>query len=135
MEDKRTELLRSMGYSDKAINMVMNKVNLGEMENPTVTSREQGTCGDVMFLYLRMEDDTIRDASYEFVGCAGLQSAGAGITEMVKGMSGEGAEKITSQDLIRYLESLPKAKYECAEIACGSLRKALGNLKKARQQV
>ena len=81
----RILMLEEMGYSEKAVNLILHRTNLGEMENPTVKGKAVGDCMDTMILYLDIENDIIKDAKYEFVGCAGLQATGAGLTEMVKG--------------------------------------------------
>ncbi|GAB4373904.1 MAG: Fe-S cluster assembly scaffold protein NifU [Calditrichia bacterium] len=125
LDEKRFEILRSMGYSQKAIDLIQRKVHLGEMEDPTVVAKHQGKCGDIMILYLKIEDDIIKDATFEYVGCAGLHSAGAGLIEMIKGKSVDEVRDIQSTDIIQFLESLPVQKYECAEIAANTLHKAL----------
>ncbi|HFE65331.1 hypothetical protein B1H10_08490 [candidate division KSB1 bacterium 4484_188] len=127
MDETRIALLRSMGYSEKAIELISRNANLGEIENPTVTSKHSGTCGDVMILYLTLENGIVKDAKYQYVGCAGLQSTGAGLVEMIKGQPLAKIEHITAADIINYLESIPAAKYECAKIAQNALHKALEN--------
>jgi len=125
MEDKRIAFLRELGYSDKAIDLIMRKVNVGEMENPTVSAKQQGTCGDIMILHLKIRDDVIEEAKFEYLGCAGLQSTGSALTEMIRQMNITEAKEIEASDIINYLGSIPRAKYECAEIARDALRKAI----------
>lgn len=127
MEDKRVGLLKSMGYSDKAIELLTTRANLEEMENPTIMVKHQGSCGDVIILYLKIENNQIQDAKFEFIGCAGLQSTGSALTEMVKDVNLKKALKIDSSDIIHFLGSLPKAKYECADICRDALKKAIND--------
>jgi NifU-like protein involved in Fe-S cluster formation len=129
MESKRKILLQAMGYSDKAIALLENNHHVGEIKNPTITATEKGTCGDVMFLYLLLENQIIMDAKFEFIGCAGLQSAGAGLIEIIKGKPVSKALKIRAQDIIDFLGGLPQTKYECATIAERTLHKALASCK------
>lgn len=125
MDDKWISFLKNMGYSDKAIDLIVRKVNIGDMDMPSGSAQYKGTCGDVMILYLDIAADRIRRASYEYVGCAGLQSAGSALTEMVTGISLAEAEKLQAQDIIQYLEKIPPQKYECAEIAKNALQLAI----------
>lgn len=125
MDEKWISFLKNMGYSDKAIDLIVRKVNIGEMDQPSGSSQYKGTCGDVMILYLDIADDRIRRANFEYVGCAGLQSAGSAMTEMVTGVSLTEAQKLQAQDIIQYLEKIPPQKYECAEIANHALQLAI----------
>jgi NifU-like protein involved in Fe-S cluster formation len=125
MDQVRIELLKNMGFSDKAIAILDQNLNIGKMENPTVSEKHQGACGDILFLSLKIEQDVIRDARYEYIGCAGLQVCASAVTEMIKNLPVEQARHIEAQDIIQYLESIPQRKYECAEISRDTLRKAI----------
>ena len=129
METVRIKLLNDMGYSDKAIKLITEKKHLREMENPTLKTRHEGNCGDVILLYLKVENAIITDASYEFVGCAGLQSTGSALVELILGKKLGELSNFKAQDIIDYLEHIPDAKHDCAEIAEGALHKALAELK------
>ena len=125
MDRKRAELLQAMGYTDKAIQFIMDKTNVGEPEHPTVSAKDQGTCGDIMILHLIIDDNRITNANYEYIGCAGLQSVASALTEMIRGQSVKEAKKIEAQDIIEFLGGLPQQKHECAELASKTLKKAL----------
>lgn len=125
MDQKRVELLQAMGYTDKAIRFIMNKINVGEPEYSTVSAKDQGTCGDIMILHLIINDNIITNANYEYIGCAGLLSAASALTEMIKGQSVNEAKKIEAKDIIEFLGGLPQQKHECAELASKTLKKAL----------
>ena len=130
MEDKRIAFLRELGYSEKAIELIMKKVNVGEMQEPTVSAKQQGTCGDIMILHLKIRDEIIEEAKFEYLGCAGLQSTGSALTEMIQQLPINKAKEIEASDIINYLGGIPKAKYECAEIARDALRKAIEQFRK-----
>lgn len=125
MNEKRIELLKAMGYTDKGIQYILQKTNVGEIENPSITVKGRGTCGDIMILQLTIENNHIVEAKYDYIGCAGLQAAGSALTEMIKGKSINQAEKIESKDILDYLGGLPQQKHECALIASTTLKKAL----------
>jgi nitrogen fixation NifU-like protein len=125
MEEIRQKLLLDMGFSQKAVRILEQNLNMGTMKNPTITEQHQGSCGDILFLSLQISNDRIEDAMYEYIGCAGLQSCASALTEMIRGKSLETAEKIEIEEIIEFLEGIPKQKYECAEIARDTLRKAI----------
>lgn len=127
MDEKRIALLQAMGYPDKAIQYILNKTNVGEIENPSVSAKNQGTCGDIMILHLVIQDGVIKEAKYEYIGCAGLQAAGSALTEMIIGLTLPEASKIQAQDVLNFLGGLPQQKHECALLASNTLKKALAD--------
>lgn len=129
MNKVRQKLLLDMGFSVKAVSILEKQVNMGSMKKPSITEQHQGSCGDILFLSLKIEDDCITDAMFDYIGCAGLQSCASAITNMIRGKSLTEAQKIDTSDIIDYLEGIPRQKYECAEIARDTLRKAVHNWK------
>jgi NifU-like protein involved in Fe-S cluster formation len=127
MEETRQKLLSDMGFSQKAISILDQKINMGTMKNPSITEQHQGSCGDILFLSLKIEKEIIIDAQYEYIGCAGLQSCASALTMMIKNKSLEESLKYSVDDIINFLEGIPHQKYECAEIARDTLQKALKN--------
>jgi nitrogen fixation protein NifU and related proteins len=125
LDETRKQLLEAMGFSLKAISILDQGLNMGVMDNPTVQAQHQGTCGDILMLSLRIDDDQIKDARYEYIGCAGLQACASAMTELIKDQTVTEAGKLEVSDIIHYLESIPEQKYECAEIAHNTLRQAL----------
>jgi NifU-like protein involved in Fe-S cluster formation len=128
MDSTRRQLLSAMGFSDKAITILDQKINMRTMENPTVKEQHQGSCGDILMLSLKLNRDIIEDALYEYIGCAGLQACASAMTEMIKGMPVHEAQQLDVDDIIGYLQGIPKQKYECAEISRDTLRQALTKL-------
>ena len=127
MESIRRQLLFDMGFSEKAVSILEKKLNMGNMKGPSISEQHQGSCGDILFLSLKIKDDIIVDAMYEYIGCAGLQSCASALTEMIKGKSVNDVRQYEIEDIINYLEGIPPQKYECAEIARDTLRKAIDN--------
>ena len=69
------DLLKKSGYSKKAIEYFVEKVNVGKIIDPSVVMTYTGQCGDTMKLYLKIEDEIIKDVKFEAIGCAGAFSA------------------------------------------------------------
>jgi len=118
-------LLEKSGYSSKAIEYYVKKVNVGRIENPSAHLAYTGPCGDSMEVYLKIESDVIKEAKFQAVGCAGAFSAGSALMEMVKEKTLEEAEKITEEDIINFLGGIPKQKIHCACLAKRTLRKVI----------
>ena len=127
MSDEKglVELLRKAGYSEKAINYYVRKLNVGVIEGAEAVDSYTGLCGDSMKVYLKVEKGVIRDAKFQAIGCAGAFASGSALTEMVKGKTLKEAEKLTEQDVIRELEELPGPKLHCARLAVDALRKSI----------
>ncbi len=121
------ELLKLAGYSDKAIELFMKKVNVGEISNPDVSTTYTGICGDTMKIFLKVENGKIKDAKFQAIGCAGSFAAGSALTEMIKDKSLEEAEKITEKDIIGFLGKIPEQKLHCASLAKKTLEKAIND--------
>ena len=131
MDNERDDLLRTIGYSQDAINLINDEVNVGEIKDPTVTMKYQSpVCGDIMVIHLKIEENKITNASYNYIGCAGLQACASALTTMVKGKDLEDARKIDVEDIVKFLGSIPDKKYECAETARDTLRKAIDTYQK-----
>jgi NifU-like protein involved in Fe-S cluster formation len=135
MDEVRRKLLLDMGFSEKAIGLLDQSLNMESMQDPTVSEQHQGTCGDILFLTLRIDKQVITDAKYEYIGCAGLQSCASAMTTMIKGITLDEAYKLDARQIIDWLEGIPQQKYECAEIASACLHKAIDNFRGATLRV
>ena len=125
MDRTQRQLLLAMGYSEKAVSILEKSLNMGKMDNPSITEQHQGSCGDILILSLKIKNNVIKNAKYEYIGCAGLQACASALSEMIKDKTLEQANKIEVGDIIHYLEGIPKQKYECAMISRETLRKAI----------
>ena len=119
------ELLRKAGYSEKAIDYYIRKLNVGVIEGADAVDSYTGLCGDSMKIYLKVEDNVIKNAKFQAIGCAGAFASGSALTEMVKGKTLKEAEKITEQDVVKDLEEIPGPKLHCARLAVDALRKSI----------
>jgi len=124
-ENGLVELLRKAGYSDKAIDYYLRKLNVGVIEGAEAVDSYTGLCGDSMRVYLKVSEGVIRDAKFQAIGCAGAFASGSALTEMVKGKTLKEAEKITEHDVVNDLEELPGPKLHCARLAVDALRKSI----------
>ncbi len=125
MDKDRTQLLKDLGYSDKAIQYIAEDRNFGKLPIYSVKASHQGQCGDVLRIYLDVRGGVIKGASFEHVGCTGLQASAAGVTAMILGMTLPEAEKIDVPDIVAFLGRIPDAKLDCAQLARDTLRKAI----------
>ncbi|MBN2491353.1 MAG: iron-sulfur cluster assembly scaffold protein [Planctomycetes bacterium] len=121
----REQLLRDLGYSERSIRYIADSRNLAASPAFTRQTAHVGHCGDMLKLYLDVDGDRIRKATFELTGCAGLQACASGLTTMIEGMTLEEARRIEVDDIIRFLGGIPAAKWDCAELARDTLRKAL----------
>ena len=127
----REDLLKDLGYSKKSIQYIEQGQNLGELPVFTTQTSHVGQCGDMLRLYLDVDGDRVRKASFELTGCAGLQACASGLTTMLEGMTLEEAREIDVEQIVGFLGGLPEAKIDCAELTRDTLRKAIEELEQA----
>ena len=114
------------GYPKKAIELYVNNVNVGALENPTVVTTYLGPCGDLIKLYLKIDKNgTIENAKFYYLGCPGSASSASAMTELLKGKTVDQTKKITEEDVLKKLGGLPKMKLDCPKLAIKTLRKAI----------
>ena len=113
-------------YSKKVLEHFKNPHNVGKIENAdgvgTVGNR---ACGDVMKLYIKVEDNKIVDIKFETMGCAAAIATSSIITDLAKGKTIEEALKITKDNIVEELEGLPPVKVHCSLLAIDALRAAI----------
>ena len=122
-------LLEESGYSEKAIEYYMNRVNVGEMSKPDAYAIYTGPCGDTMEIFLNVEDGVINEAKFQAIGCAGAFSSGSALTEMIIGMTLKEAEEIDEDKIIEYLGGIPMQKVHCTCLSKRTLQKAIKDYK------
>ena len=113
-----------------------NPQNMGVMKDADGIGRVGNpTCGDVMHLYIKVEDNFINSISFETFGCASAIATSSMITELAKNKTLEEAEKISFQQLASELGGLPVIKMHCSSLAVEALRAAIKDFreKQAKQ--
>ena len=120
-------------YSEKVMDMFRNPKNMGEIENPDGIGRVGNPkCGDLMELYIMVENDIITDVKFKTFGCAAAIATSSMITEMAKGKTLDEALKITKKDVADELEGLPPIKMHCSNLAADALQAAIEDYRKKK---
>lgn len=103
--------------------------NLGMLPQPDgfAQPKADGSCHDVIELYLRVQDDIISDARYMTEGCLHTVACGSALTTIIKGKSLQEAYQLEPQDIAAELDGLDEPHWHCAELALKTLRHALGD--------
>lgn len=118
-------------YSDLVMDHFANPRNMGEMDNPSgVGNVGNPVCGDMMRLYLKIENDVIVDARFKTFGCGAAIASSSILTEMLKGKKIEDALKISNEAVAEALGGLPPTKIHCSVLAEDALKAALADFKK-----
>ena len=113
-------------YSDKVMEHFKNPQNVGEIENPDgIGHVGNPVCGDIMELYIKVNDDTIVDAKFKTFGCGAAIATSSMVTEMVKGKSVEEALRISNRAVAEALGGLPPIKMHCSVLAEEALKSAI----------
>ena len=122
-------------YSEKVMEMFRNPKNMGEIENPDGVGRVGNPkCGDLMELYIKVENDIITDVKFKTFGCAAAIATSSMITEMAVGKTLDEAMKITRQDVADELEGLPPVKMHCSNLAADALQAAIEDYRKKKAE-
>lgn len=124
-ETGEVKLLKMSGYSDKAIDYIINKVNVGEIEKPDACVAYTGPCGDTMQIYLKIDNDKIAEAKFQAIGCAGSYASGSALMEMIKGKTLEQVEKMNVDEILNHLGAIPPPKIHCACLALRTLEQTI----------
>jgi nitrogen fixation NifU-like protein len=120
-------------YSEKVMEMFRNPKNMGEIENPDGIGRVGNPkCGDLMELYIKVDNDIITDVKFKTFGCAAAIATSSMITEMAVGKTLDEALEITRKDVADELEGLPPVKMHCSNLAADALHAAIDDYRKKK---
>ena len=122
-------------YTDKVLDYFRNPRNMGKMENPDGIGKVGNTkCGDVMWIYLKIEDNIIIDCTFETFGCVAAIATSSALTEIAKGKTIEDALTISNKDVADKLDGLPDIKMHCSLLAEEGLKSAVEDYLKNNSQ-
>ncbi|MBE9485875.1 MAG: Fe-S cluster assembly scaffold protein NifU [Desulfuromonadales bacterium] len=117
-------------YTDKVMDHFSNPRNVGEIENANgVGEVGNASCGDIMKIYLKVEDNVIQDVKFKTFGCGAAIATSSMVTEMAIGKTIDEALVLTNQTVAEALDGLPPAKMHCSNLAADALHEAIKNYK------
>ena len=115
-----------MQYTEKVMDHFMNPRNVGTMENPDGYGKVGNpSCGDIMEIFLKIENDVITDVKFRTFGCASAIATSPVSTEMVLGKDIHEALDITNKVVAEALGGLPATKMHCSVLAEEALKEAI----------
>jgi nitrogen fixation NifU-like protein len=115
-------------YSEKVMEHFTNPHNVGILEDYNAVGEVGNAhCGDIMRMYLKIEDDVIKDASFKTFGCCAAIASSSVATDMIKGMTVDEALKLKNEDVVKALDGLPPVKIHCSVLAEEAIKKAIEN--------
>ncbi len=122
-------------YSEKVMDHFSNPRNVGEIEDASgVGTVGNAKCGDIMRMFLKVEDGVIVDVKFKTFGCGAAIATSSMATEMVKGKTIEEALKLTNQAVAEALDGLPPVKMHCSLLAEEALKAAIEDYQKKQAE-
>ena len=122
-------------YSDKVMDHFLKPRNLGVIEDADgIGEVGNAKCGDIMKMYLKIDDDIITDVKFETFGCASAIASSSMATELIKGASVEDAMQLTNKAVAEALDGLPAYKMHCSVLAEEAIQAALEDYRKKKEQ-
>ena len=117
-----------MQYSEKVMDHFTHPRNVGEIEDASgVGQVGNAKCGDIMKMYLKIEDDVIVDVKFKTFGCGAAIATSSMATELIKGKTVAEALQLTNSAVVEALEGLPPVKIHCSVLAEEAIKSALAD--------
>ncbi|MDP4177506.1 MAG: Fe-S cluster assembly scaffold protein NifU [Bacillota bacterium] len=121
-----------MQYSEKVMDHFMNPRNVGEIEDANgVGEVGNAVCGDIMKIYLKVEDNIIKDVKFKTFGCGSAIASSSMATELIKGKTIDEAWELTNVAVAEALDGLPPIKMHCSVLAEEAIHKAINEYRKS----
>ena len=121
-------------YSEKVMEHFLHPRNVGVIEDANAVGEVgNAKCGDIMKMYLKIEDDVIQDVKFETFGCGSAIASSSMATEMIKGRPLSEAMQLTNKAVTEALDGLPAHKLHCSVLAEEAIQSALEDYR--RRQV
>ena len=113
-------------YTDKVMEHFTAPHNMGEMKDADGVGKVGNpTCGDLMFVYIKVKDDVLTDVKFKTFGCGAAIATSSMVTDLAKGRTIDEALKISRADVARALGGLPPIKMHCSNLAADALHLAI----------
>ena len=115
-------------YSEKVMDHFTNPRNVGELENVNAVGEVgNATCGDIMKIFMVIEDDVIKEVSVKTFGCGAAIATSSMATELIKGKTVKEALELTNKAVVEALDGLPPAKIHCSVLAEEAVKAAIAD--------
>jgi len=122
-------------YSEKVMDHFTNPRNVGEIPDADgVGQVGNPSCGDIMKISLKVEDNVIKDIKFKTFGCGAAVATSSMVTEMAMGKTIDEALQITNKAVAEALEGLPPAKMHCSNLAADALKAAIEDYLKKQNE-
>lgn len=123
-------------YNEKVMEAFKNPQNVGEIENYSGLGKVgNASCGDIMQITLKIENDVIVDAKFKTFGCAAAIATSSTATQMVIGMTVDEALKLTNKAVVEKLEGLPPQKIHCSVLAEEAIKAAIEDYRRRQKGI
>ena len=118
-------------YSEKVMDHFRNPRNVGVIEDANgIGEVGNAKCGDIMKMYLKIEDDIVQDVKFETFGCGSAIASSSMATELIKGQPVSEVRKLTNKAVAEALDGLPDYKMHCSVLAEEAIQSALEDYQK-----
>jgi nitrogen fixation NifU-like protein len=122
-------------YSEKVMDHFRNPRNVGVIEDADgIGEAGNPVCGDIMKIYLKIDNDIITDVKFETFGCGSAIASSSMATELIKGKPLSEVEKLTNEAVVEALEGLPPVKIHCSVLAQEAVQAAIADYRAKKQQ-
>lgn len=122
-----------MIYSEKVMDHFTNPRNVGEIKDANgVGEVGNAKCGDIMRVYLKVEDDVIIDCKFKTFGCGSAIASSSMATELIKGKTIDEAWTLTNKAVAEALDGLPPIKMHCSVLAEEAIHKAINDYREKK---
>ena len=122
-------------YSEKVMDHFRNPRNVGVIEDANgIGEVGNAKCGDIMKMYLKIEDDIVQDVKFATFGCGSAIASSSMATELIKGQPVSEVMKLTNKAVVEALDGLPDYKLHCSVLAEEAIQSALEDYQKRSGQ-
>jgi nitrogen fixation protein NifU and related proteins len=120
-------------YTNEVIKRFKKPKFMGEMRNPDGIGKVGNpTCGDLMHIFIRVEDEVIKDVKFQTFGCVAAIASSDALCELAKGKTLKEAKKIKDKHIVEKLGDLPPIKHHCSILGADALKEAIKDYEKKR---